>query len=101
MRYHLESTHRTPQYQRCYSSFSDEERLIDHIQQQNPCSPRSKSLKEGINPPEWASIKNLLKAKKTKSASEKMDYEKAKWNELFKIIFPGVDLPESPCKLPV
>ncbi|PVH84065.1 hypothetical protein DL98DRAFT_569391 [Cadophora sp. DSE1049] len=62
----------------CYSLFPDERGLIDHQQQLVSCSQESESLKEGINSDEWASIKDLLKAKKTKSESEKLEYEKGK-----------------------
>ncbi|KAH7379932.1 hypothetical protein BKA64DRAFT_765563 [Cadophora sp. MPI-SDFR-AT-0126] len=95
--YHLESTHRTPQCVRCYSLFSDERSLIGHQQQLVPCTQGSESLKEGIiNSDEYASIKGLLKAKKTKSESEKLEYEKGKWFGIFKILFPNHDLPDNP-----
>ncbi|KAH7327008.1 hypothetical protein BKA65DRAFT_61032 [Rhexocercosporidium sp. MPI-PUGE-AT-0058] len=95
IKYHLESTHRTPQCVRCFSLFKDERGLMDH-QREEPCSRQADSLKEGINPNEWSSIKDLLKAKKTKSEAEKLEYEKGKWFEIFKLLFPDVNLPGNP-----
>ncbi|KAH6720532.1 hypothetical protein BKA61DRAFT_651963 [Leptodontidium sp. MPI-SDFR-AT-0119] len=95
IQYHLESTHRTPQCVRCYSLFNDERGLMDH-QMEDPCTLKSESLKEGINPDEWSSIRALLKAKKTKSEDEKLEYEKRKWFEIFKLLFPGTSPPDNP-----
>ncbi|KAG4438054.1 hypothetical protein IFR05_006468 [Cadophora sp. M221] len=86
-----------PQLRRiqCYSLFNDERGLIDH-QKEDPCALKSESSKEGINPDEWSSIRALLKAKKTKSEDEKLEYEKQKWFEIFKLLFPDVSLPDNP-----
>lgn len=70
---------------------------MDH-QMEDPCTLKSESLKEGINPDEWSSIRALLKAKKTKSEDEKLEYEKRKWFEIFKLLFPGTSPPDNPCK---
>jgi len=65
---------------------------MDHGQNEQ-CSPRSPSLKEGINDDQQEEIDEIFKTKRGISSSEKAKLQIEKWFDAWRILFPGVKEP--------
>ncbi|KAF8863096.1 hypothetical protein BDZ45DRAFT_148462 [Acephala macrosclerotiorum] len=83
--------HRLTQYDRCYNDFGNGRALVEHHQSLDLCERQHSSLKEGIDDGEWERISNILYKKTDKGKS---DFEK--WFDIWKILFPGIDPPQTP-----
>ena len=89
--------HKSRQCDRCYRSFEEIDDLMAH-RRHEPCSPRSPSLKEGIDDSQQEKLDNLLKTKRGMSYSQKVDLEMEKWFDAWRILFPeDKELPSNPC----
>jgi hypothetical protein len=70
--------------------------LEEHQQADKTCCKKSSDLLEGvdgINNVQWKNIELVLKSKKGQKISET-----DKWFAIWRILFPGVPDPKSPCK---
>ncbi len=66
-----------------------------------PCSQVPNCAREGIDRRQWKDIEAVLKVERAKKGKQKrpsLMEDVRKWFEIWKILFPGVDKPLSPCK---
>jgi hypothetical protein len=66
--------------------------------QHEQCSPRSPSLKEGIDDDQQEEIDEIFKNRRGISSSEKVRLQVEKWFDAWRFLFPGVKEPSHPCK---
>jgi hypothetical protein len=94
-REHLYRRHRQQKFRcnRCGATFANEDLLEDHQRLTRPCPLRDKAAAEGFG----ESQERLLRVRSPKSAG---DTEVHRWRQIYKIIFPNVDVKDipSPCK---
>jgi len=67
--------------------------LQKHRQLPNPCQLKPAALKEGISEAQWANLEKKKSIKKQQATSRV-----EKWMEIWDIIFPGIQKPDTPCK---
>jgi hypothetical protein len=76
--------------------FKTHQKLEEHQQENKTCRKRSSDLPggvDGINNVQWKDVEQVLKSKKGLKISET-----DKWFAIWRILFPGVRVPKSPCK---
>ena len=88
-RQHLKRSHGKPAFycRRCYLTFEHESELDHHHEQRLPCIPAKPKFEERI------CVQKMEITKKRRGMSI-VD----RWNSIFTILFPQIDVPESPCK---
>lgn len=97
-REHLKRKHTPVQCERCYHVFSGPDKarcineLTEHLRLEVPCQKGESVLKEGISEAQWAA----LDKQNRKKNQEKHKVEK--WFEIWRVLFPEVPEPETPCK---
>jgi hypothetical protein len=90
-REHLYRRHQPPiQCPRCWTDMQDNQELENHLRLTSQCELRSRPSFLGICPRKL----ELLKTKKRQSSDPS---EEGKWRAVFRILFPGADIP-CPCK---
>jgi hypothetical protein len=73
--------------------------LERHRQLDEPCPRNAESMKEGISDAQWTSLEEKKQARKRKGIpEEKPKSEVDKWNDIWKILFPNIDVPSTPCE---
>jgi hypothetical protein len=93
---HLKNTHKLSQCDKCYKIFDAPIQLIAH-RKSAQCQLQPDELKEGIDDDQWPKIEELFKVRRGKIVVEdKSDTEK--WFDMWRILYPGIPLPEHPCK---
>ena len=93
---HLKNAHKLSQCDKCYKIFDAPIQLIAH-RKVAQCQLQPDELKEGIDDDQWPKIEELFRVKRGKIIVEdKSDTEK--WFDMWRILYPGIPLPEHPCK---
>ncbi|KAF4448881.1 hypothetical protein F53441_7769 [Fusarium austroafricanum] len=82
--------------QRCFESFKTEQLLTKHVRARVQCEVQSRSSqeKEGINASQSKALH--ARAKKCNPGSDPKEVEEERWNDVYKIIFPGEGQVPSP-----
>jgi len=94
----LKRKHYPVQCDRCYHVFPGTDRpgcieqLLKHRQLDVPCERRDPSLREGISDAQWAALEK--QNRKRNQETHKVE----KWFEIWTILFPRAEQPETPCK---
>jgi len=97
-REHLKRVHSPVQCERCHEIFAGTDRaaclskLAEHRKQAESCELGDPSRKEGIDEAQWATL-DKQNRKKNQEA-----HRVEKWFEIWEVLFPDVQRPNSPCK---
>ncbi|PMD31495.1 hypothetical protein L207DRAFT_189298 [Hyaloscypha variabilis F] len=98
IKHHLERAHKLPlappHCPRCLCSFQDDVDLKEHCLAPEGCKPAkgSPGLKDGIDDRQWARIELLFRVSGKKDVDDI-----ARWYEIWRILFPGVQEPSTTC----
>jgi hypothetical protein len=105
-REHLKRKHYPVQCDRCCRIFkfksndrsSAVTELEQHRQLDDACPKNPQSMKEGISDAQWARLEEKSSKKGKSSGMEKPKSDLDKWNDIWRILFPGRNPPSTPCK---
>ncbi|KAJ4261523.1 hypothetical protein NW762_006950 [Fusarium torreyae] len=90
---HIFRRHVLPENQcpRCFETFDTGEVLFEHSRAGVRCEVRSQNPQEGINQSQWKQLH--ARAKKASRRSHPRKVEEERWKEVYRIIFPGEEVP--------
>ncbi|KAF4501695.1 hypothetical protein FAGAP_2101 [Fusarium agapanthi] len=95
---HIFRSHTFPEHecQRCFQSFKTELKLSRHLRASAPCEVQSRITQEheGINASQSKALH--ARARKCDSGADLKEVEEQRWNDVYKIIFPGGGLVPTP-----
>ncbi|CVL04358.1 uncharacterized protein FPRN_00407 [Fusarium proliferatum] len=95
---HIFRSHTLPEYecQRCFQCFKTELKLSRHLRASAPCEVQSRNTQEheGINASQSKALH--ARARKCDPAADLKEVEEQRWNDVYKIIFPGGGLVPTP-----
>ncbi|KAF5596304.1 hypothetical protein FPANT_4392 [Fusarium pseudoanthophilum] len=95
---HIFRSHTHPEHecQRCFQSFKTELKLSKHLRASAPCEVQSRNTQEhdGINASQSKALH--ARARKCDPGADPKEVEEQRWNDVYKIIFPGGGLVPTP-----
>ncbi|KAF5695776.1 hypothetical protein FDENT_82 [Fusarium denticulatum] len=95
---HIFRSHTHPEHecQRCFQSFKTELKLSKHLRASAPCEVQSRNTQEhdGINASQSKALH--ARARKCDPGADLKEVEEQRWNDVYKIIFPGGGLVPTP-----
>ncbi|KAL5619437.1 hypothetical protein FOVSG1_001659 [Fusarium oxysporum f. sp. vasinfectum] len=88
---HIFRSHTLPEHecQRCFQCFKTERMLSKHLRASAPCEVQSRNTQEqeGINASQSKALH--ARARKCNPGADLKEVEEERWNDVYKIIFPG------------
>ncbi|KAF5551897.1 hypothetical protein FNAPI_7274 [Fusarium napiforme] len=95
---HIFRSHTHPEHecQRCFQPFKTELKLSKHLRASPPCEVQSRNTQEhdGINASQSKALH--ARARKCDPGADLKEVEEQRWNDVYKIIFPGGGLVPTP-----